>query len=145
MYTLDKKIKTSLQRVLNGLIATAACAIFGGIYENFSHGVYSNYMVYAFMIPLMLSVFPSLLLLLNAKIEIPETVRILWNCAVATLTVGCIFKGVLEIYGTTNRLMIVYPTVTAGLSAAALAVWIIESVEKNGMVKGIDTREVTER
>lgn len=126
MYTLDKKIKISLQHILNGLIATTACALFGGIYENFSHGVYSNYMVYAFLIPLMLSAFPSLLLLLNAKIDIPEAVQALWNLAVATLTVGCIFKGVLEIYGTTNRLMIVYPAVAAGLMTAAVTLWILE-------------------
>lgn len=135
MYISDKKIKAPLQRVLNGLIATAACAIFGGIYENFSHGVYSNYMVYAFLIPLMLSAFPSLLLLLNAKIDIPETVRTLWNLAVATLTVGCIFKGVLEIYGTTNRLMIVYPAAAAGFMTAALVLSILEKIEKKTKVK----------
>lgn len=133
LYTSDKKIKAPLQRVLNGLIATAACALFGGIYENFSHGVYSNYMVYAFLIPLMLSAFPSLLLLLNAKIDIPETVRTLWNLAVATLTVGCIFKGVLEIYGTTNRLMIVYPAIAAGLIVAAVTVWMMDRIEKKNM------------
>ena len=39
-----------------------------------------------------------------------------------TITVGCIFKGVLEIYGTTNKLMIIYPAVVAGLMAAAATV-----------------------
>ena len=130
MCTSDKKIKITLQRILNGLITTTACAIFGGIYEKFSHGVYSNYMVYAFMIPLMLSVFPSLLLLLNAKIEIPEAARNLWNFSVAALTVGCIFKGVLEIYGTTNWLTILYLAVAAGLMAAAVSVWVMNGIEK---------------
>ncbi|MBR4580094.1 MAG: hypothetical protein IKO32_02550 [Lachnospiraceae bacterium] len=130
MYTSDKKIKISLQHILNGLIATTACAVFGGIYEQFSHGVYSNYMIYAFLIPLMLSVFPAFVFLLIGKIEVPDAVRTLWNLAVATLTVGCIFKGVLEIYGTTNRLMIVYPAVVAGFMAAAVTMWVRDGVER---------------
>ena len=32
-----------------------------------------------------------------------------WNSGLAALTVGSIFKGVLDIYGTTNKLIVVYP------------------------------------
>ena len=106
---------------MNGLIITAFCAVFGEIYELFGHGVYSDYMIYAFMIPLML----------YGKKEIPDTARHLWNYGVATLTVGCIFQGILEIYGTTNRLAIIYPSVGFGLFAAAVSVWIIERVSVN--------------
>lgn len=131
MYTLDKNCKTSLQRIMNGLIITAFCAVFGEIYELFGHGVYSDYMIYAFMIPLMFSVIPGVFRLLYGKKEIPDTARHLWNYGVATLTVGCIFQGILEIYGTTNRLAIIYPSVGFGLFAAAVSVWIIERVSVN--------------
>ena len=35
-------------------------AVFGGIYEYFSHGVYSYFMIYAFMIPLVLGTVPTM-------------------------------------------------------------------------------------
>lgn len=38
----------------------------------------------------------------------------LWNSGVACLSVGCVFQGVLAIYGTTNSLIVVYP-ITGGL------------------------------
>ena len=32
----------------------------------------------------------------------------LLNCAIYTLTMGCVYKGVLDIYGTTNKLINIY-------------------------------------
>ncbi len=130
MYTLDKDYKNSLQRILNGLIITSFCAVFGEIYEQFAHGVYSDFMIYAFMIPLLFSVIPSVFLLLFGKKEIPNITRHLWNYGVATLTVGCFFQGILEIYGTTNRLSVIYPAIGFGLFAAAISVWIIEHISE---------------
>ena len=37
------------------------CALFGGVYEYFSHGVRSNYMIFAFMVPLLAGAAPNLL------------------------------------------------------------------------------------
>ncbi len=130
MYTSDKNLKTSLQRIMNGLILTAFCAVFGEIYELFGHGVYSDFMIYAFMIPLIFSVIPSVFLFLFGKKEMPDIARHLWNYGVATLTVGCFFQGILEIYGTTNRLSVIYPAIGFGLFAAAISVWIIERVSE---------------
>ena len=130
MYTLDKDYKNSLQRILNGLIITSFCAVFREIYEQFAHGVYSDFMIYAFMIPLLFSVIPSVFLLLFGKKEIPNITRHLWNYGVATLTVGCFFQGILEIYGTTNRLSVIYPAIGFGLFAAAISVWIIEHISE---------------
>ena len=42
-------------------------AVFGAIYEKFSHEVYSYYMIYAFMIPLCLGSFAYLLASKKAK------------------------------------------------------------------------------
>jgi len=116
--TSNRNKKAELQRVFNGLIISIGCAAFGGIYEIFGHGVYSGYMIYAFMLPLLLCVIPGALMILFDKPALPEIPRHLWNYAVATLTVGCILKGVLEIYGTTNRHLIIYP-ILAGILALA--------------------------
>ena len=126
MYTSDKNLKTSLQRILNGLIITAFCAVFGEIYELFGHGVYSDFMIYAFMIPLLFSVIPATFHLIFGKNEIPDITRHLWNYGVSTLTVGCIFQGLLEIYGTTNRLVFIYPVIGFGFLVAAVTVWIVK-------------------
>lgn len=88
-------------------------ALFGAVYEAFSHGVYSYFMIYAFAIPLLLGV--TLCAILLAKKIYPSQVFIrLWNAGTVVLSWGSVYAGVLEIYGTTNRLMIVYP-VAGGL------------------------------
>lgn len=46
---------------------------------------------------------------------------LLWHMGLAALTVGSLFGGVLEIYGTTSRLLSVYPLV-GGILAGAGAV-----------------------
>lgn len=73
--------------------------VFAQIYEYFSHGVYSNYMLYAFLIPFLGLAVPSFLLH-SLKKSLPANSRFLWKCGIATLTVGSIYKGILEIYGT---------------------------------------------
>ena len=44
------------QLILIDLIATVGCALFGAVYERFSHGVYSYWMLYTFAFPLALGV-----------------------------------------------------------------------------------------
>lgn len=76
--------------------------------------------IYAFAFPLMLGAFPGAVFL--RKSYAPGKWAIwLWNAAVFTWTVGSVFQGVLEIYGTTNRLILVYPI--AGMISAAAAVF----------------------
>ncbi len=103
MSTSDKTLRADAVRYLAATIATA---VFGAVYEVFGRGVWSFYMVYAFAIPLVLGVLPHLLL--SGKPE-GALSRNLWASGVATLTVGCLFRGALEIFGTTNRLTVVYP------------------------------------
>ena len=91
------------------------------VYERFGHGVWSPYMVYAFLLPLCLCAAPALLLALRRREMPPRWARVLWNCGAAALTVGSLVRGALEIYGTDSRLLPVYRY--AGfllLSAAAL-------------------------
>jgi hypothetical protein len=46
---------------------------------------------------------------------------LLWNSGIAALSVGSVFKGVLDIYGTTNPLIVVYPVAGGILLLAAVA------------------------
>lgn len=106
MSTLDKIYRDN---ILGHMIFAIFIAVFGAIYEKFSHEVYSYYMIYAFMIPLCLGSFAYLLASKRAKKE-PRNITIsAWNAVVVTLTIGSIFQGILEIYGTTNRLVWFYP------------------------------------
>lgn len=85
------------------------CFIFSRIYEIFSHGVYSKYMMNAFLIPLIFGFIVSLILLISKNIEINNRISInLYNASIATFTIYSIFRGVLEIYGTTNNLINIY-------------------------------------
>ena len=105
--------KPYLKTALVYLLTATFCALFGAIYERFSHGVYSYHMLYAFAYPLLLGTLPSLILALLARPLPAPMTRTLHRCAIATFTVGSILQGVLEIYGTTNRLTTLYfPTAT---------------------------------
>ena len=89
-------------------------AVFGLIYARFSHGVFSGYMAFAFLIPL----------LGGAAMLLPVFRRrgtFLWRCGILTLTVGSLVRGALDIYGTTNRLCVVYGVVGGGFLLLALA------------------------
>lgn len=101
------------------LVCTAFTAFFGGIYEIFSHGVWSWWMVYAFAIPLTLGSLPFGWMALRRKPLPRPWVCRLHHAGVATLTVGSVMQGVLVIYGTTNRLISVYWIVGLSLLLAA--------------------------
>lgn len=94
--------------VFTYLIVTLVCAIFGAVYEFFSHGVYSYYMLYAFMIPFLGgTVYFYGILYFRSKI--PGCIaRRFQHFGILTLTVGCVVCGILEIYGTTNHLVKIY-------------------------------------
>ena len=68
--------------------------VFAQIYEYFSHGVYSNYMLYAFLIPFLGLALPSFLLH-SLKKSLPANSCFLWKCGIATFTVGSIHEGVI--------------------------------------------------
>ena len=76
-------------------------ALFGAIYELFSHEVYSYHMIYAFVIPLAGGALPFLLIAMGRAKRYPGKIsRSLYHAGIATLTVGSIMSGILTIYGT---------------------------------------------
>ncbi|MDO4991044.1 MAG: hypothetical protein Q4E45_11115 [Eubacteriales bacterium] len=109
MYTSDKPVsERSYAAVIRAyLLSAVLCALFGAVYELFSHGVWSCFMVCAFALPLLLGVIPFFLMWKHWK-PFPGRAADLIHAGVAALTVGSILQGVLEIYGTSNPLTAVY-------------------------------------
>lgn len=117
MNTENRAVK-SLKTAKVYLYVTIFCILFGAIYEYFSFGVYSYFMIYAFLWPLILGVLPFMVMsgkcigvsengVERKSGDLPEKEENLrayrfWHAGVATLTVGSIFKGILAIYGTTS-------------------------------------------
>ncbi|MBQ2952155.1 MAG: hypothetical protein IJE07_01220 [Clostridia bacterium] len=117
--------RSALPTAFIGLAATLFCAVFGGVYEIFSHGVWSGFMVYAFLFPLVLEAIPFCWLALRGKALPHPWALNLHHAGTATLTVGSIFEGVLAIYGTTNSLTLVYWIAGAALLAGGLVALLL--------------------
>ena len=91
---------------------------FSRIYESFSFGETSIHMHYLFALPLA----GGSLLLLFMKI-IPTLSRLslnLWNSAVATMTAGMLFRGIVNLSGRSTTLDIPYWYIGASFVALAL-------------------------
>lgn len=133
MCTSDIKSSTKKanKTAFNYLCISLFCALFGGVYEYYGHGVISFHMIYAFAIPL---VFGTLFFLIIGKsVSIPYPERLSAGClhlAVATATVGSIFQGVLDIYGTTNRLSSIYIYASAILIVISIVKYVLQLIKK---------------
>ncbi len=126
----DIKIKKRKARktVIIYLGVTLFCGLFSMVYEHFSHGVYSDYMIYLFLFPLSGGVLPFAVIGLMDRLYFPGRISLnLYNSGIATLSVGCCFKGVLEIYGTTSYYMPVYWIVGTVLTASGIVIHYIIS------------------
>ena len=108
------------------LPASLLVLIFGLIYEHFGHGVFSAFMAFAWVIPLAGGAIPCLLMAARRRFRAPlAATRQLWLSGVTALTVGSLFRGVLDIYGTTNRLILFYPILGFGLVCAGILTYFI--------------------
>ena len=118
MYTSGNKatnVKTAVYVALSVFVAA-----FGAVYEAFSHDVWSYFMVYAFAPPLALGALPSVLLRGREK-RVGRTAAKLWRAAIAFLTVGMIFAGIIEIYGSDSYFTKYYFIAASALSLLAAA------------------------
>ena len=110
MYTsVNKDVKNKfVKRSVMYFCISMFCAVFGGIYEIFSHGVYSNYMMYAFLFPLIGGTLYNLILY-SLRLRLQRGLSLIfYNTGIAALTIGSIVRGILDIYGTDNILANVY-------------------------------------
>lgn len=115
------------------LIVTLFCALFGYVYERFSHEVYSPFMMYMFVIPLVLGLVPNAAIWLSQAPFPKKAADDLYNCGVSALTVGSCVTGVFEIYGTTSPYTKVYWIVGAALTLAGAVIYLCCAA---GAVKG---------
>ena len=103
----ETRERKCLKAARNYLLAALFCAFFGAVYETFSHGVYSPFMLYAFAFPLILGTLPAIMIGLRSGAPLRVCEK-LWAAGVATLTVGSLFQGILDIYGTSSGLVFAY-------------------------------------
>ena len=73
------------------LFLSLFCLLFAVVYEFFSFGVYSVYMLLFPLCPLLLGAVPALF---------TGNMGRFWNDGVLLLSAGCLLQGILEIYGT---------------------------------------------
>ncbi len=105
----ERSVNPALRTAFADLCFSILLALFGMVYEGFSHGVYSFYMIYAFLFLLGGGALPFLVVGLQKNSRsINPSAKALYHCGLATLTIGSILQGVLEIYGTTNGLIRIY-------------------------------------
>lgn len=88
------------------IIFMVFCLIFGFVYEIFSHGVYSLFMMCLFVIPLFYLCIN--LICIRKSFNIPFVSKKIFDLSMFTFTFFSIVKGVLDIYGTTNSLIYIY-------------------------------------
>lgn len=131
MSTLDKQIKKQkVRKTIRTYIGVSLfCGLFSFVYEHFSHGVYSNYMIYLFLFPLLGGVLPFGALGLINQLHFPGHISMhLYHSGIATLTVGSCFAGVLEIYGTSSGYMPVYWITGAALTVLGTAIYLFSAI-----------------
>ena len=128
---MDRNLKTAV--IYLGI--SLFIAFFGAVYEHFSFGVYSYFMIYAFAFPLAGGTLPFLIAYIRGqrrqgqKMEVDGnsggTARMLWHAVIATLTVGSILHGALMICGRPNSMVIAYPVAALILTAAMIIIKVV--------------------
>lgn len=117
--------KRAAKTAFRYLLITLFCAIFGAVYEMFSHDVYSFYMIYSFLFPLVGGTLPFMAISLFFKEKRASfTAEFLYHSGIATLTIGSIVRGILDIYGTTNLLTQWYWKIGYLLLSAGILIFI---------------------
>ena len=131
MFTSDKRAKPLINSVYFNLGFAIFVALFGAIYEMFSHEVYSYYMIYAFGIPLVLGVLCQVLTpVVFGKFQ-GSIEAILWNLSIVTFTVGSLLKGIVDIYGSSNHKLIIYPVAGCILALLSVIIFLAKKANSN--------------
>ena len=112
------------KEIIKYLYMSIFCGIFGLIYEHFSHNVYSGFMLFSFLIPLISTILCFIMYKSKGRIHNRVNNNLLFASTI-TLTLGSLLKGVLDIYGTTNKLVIIYLYLGIGLLIINLILYII--------------------
>lgn len=131
MSTSDIKRNRGLKTAFVYLLITLFCILFGAVYEYFGRGVWSYFMIYNFVFPLVFGVLVFFIIGLKGVRLYPNAASALcYHGFIASLTLGFIMKGVLDIYGTTNHLLYVYFVLGGLLFIAALVLYFAKPGKK---------------
>ena len=99
------------------------CVVFTAVYESFSHGAVSTHMRCMFLMPLVGCALPALLCLLTPLHRfVCRPAFNLWNSGLAVWTVGCLFRGIVNISGRFTDLDSIY-WITGWIFLAAAVAW----------------------
>ena len=114
MFISESNKKQRLTKLLVYIGITAFIALFGAVYEQYSHNVHTFYMWFAWIWVLGFGIVPYALLYFLPIKWVPGTLtESIYNLGVAMLTVRSIYKGVIIIYNTTGDNMVLAYTIVA--------------------------------
>ncbi len=98
--------KTLKKTIMVYSAVTLFCIVFSNVYSYLGHGVISNSMRLAFLYPLVLGVGVYTALYFRGEYE--RVSYNLYNAGVATLTVGSMYQGVIDIAGADTTYSVYY-------------------------------------
>ncbi|HEL1557739.1 TPA: hypothetical protein ACGOYL_000876 [Streptococcus suis] len=110
------------------LAMTAFLFIFSRIYESLSYGEVSVFMHYMFCATLVGGLL--LLGLLQVKPNLSRITYNLWNSGIATITAGCLLRGIINLSGRSTTLDQPYWYVGAGFLALSLITLFISDTRR---------------
>jgi len=120
---------TRFSRTFISYLAIAAFLfIFSRIYESLSYGEVSVFMHYMFCATLVGGIL--LLGLLQVKPNLSRITYNLWNSGIATITAGCLLRGIINLYGRSTTLDQPYWYVGAGFLALSLITLFISDTRR---------------
>ena len=112
--------------MLTGFALALFCIVFTIVYEQFSHGAFSVPMRFMFLFPLIGCGLLGLLgILTPLSAYVHRLAFNLWNTAVATFTLGCLFRGIVNISGRFTKMDRLYWILGSALAVLALTAEII--------------------
>lgn len=115
---------------ITGVSLTVLCVVFTAIYEHFSHGAASPHMRSMFLMPLVGVALPALIGFLTPLHRFVGRLAFnLWNSAMTTWVVGCLFRGIVNISGRHTSLDLPYWVVGwvfIGLALIAESLYVIK-------------------
>ena len=120
---------TRFSRTFISYLAIAAFLfIFSRIYESLSYGEVSVFMYYMFCATLVGGIL--LLGLLQVKPNLSRITYNLWNSGIATITAGCLLRGIINLSGRSTTLDQPYWYVGAGFLALSLITLFISDTRR---------------
>ena len=126
---MESTRRRAKRAIIVGVSLTVFCLVFTVIYEHFSHNAASNHMRSMFFMPLVGVAIPALIGYLTPLHRfLGRAAFNLWNSGMAVWTVGCLFRGIVNISGrhtTLDQPYWIAGWVFIGLAAAAEFAYLI--------------------